>query len=80
VMVDEMVSILIDVIEATVEVEMAPPGSELAEFKETDFEIRHVHDTDRRISVFAGSTLLFQCSPAQWREVVRVLGSHYELG
>jgi len=70
--VEEMISVVHDVIDAAIM--FAPPGlsdSQLDEFVvEGDFAIRHVHDGPRRVSVFAGSTLLFKCSPAQWRKVM----------
>ncbi|MGI8517254.1 MAG: hypothetical protein ACR2ME_02765 [Acidimicrobiia bacterium] len=70
--VEEMISVVHDVIAQAAEV--VPPGlgdAELAEFfEESGFAISHIHDGPGRVSVFAGATLLFKCSPAQPRNEV----------
>ncbi len=76
--VDEMVSIVLDVIDANVEYAPADlPESRVGEWVEAEgWPIYHVHGDDPDlVSVFAGPTRLFRCTRAEFRTVMdRVAG------
>lgn len=75
---DEMVSIVLDVIDANIEYAPADLAeSDIAEWIEAEgWPIYHVHGDDPDVvNVFAGPTRLFGCTRAQFRTVMdRVAG------
>lgn len=75
---DEMVSVIEDVIDANIEAAPADlPDSEIGEWVEAHgWPIVHVHGDDPDlVNVFAGPTLLFQCTREQYQEVMDRVGA-----
>ena len=71
---DEMVSVVLDVIDANVEYAPADlPESEVGGWVEREgWPLYHVHGDDPDVvNVFAGPTWLFQCTRAQYRDVMQ---------
>jgi len=71
---DEMVSIIEDVIDANIEAAPAElPEEEIGEWVEREgWPVYHVHGDDPDVvNLFAGGTWLFECTRAQYREVMR---------
>lgn len=78
---DEMVSIVLDVIDANIE--KAPedlPDEEIGGWLEQEgWPIYHVHGDDHdEVNVFAGGTWLFRCTRSQYEEVTRRVSKEIE--